>query len=443
MLLTSPMVGTFATSEYSRSMRKRKRYRHFDSRTSHMISSQFICCQIGAREHYSIPRAAYQQGVLRYFFTDVWVKPGDVIANLPFSWTRRYKERFHSDLETATVFNFSQRLLTAELASRLRTMSPWQKTIARNQWFQKRVVRKLKQLEISDAEEICVFAYSYAAREILAYARSRGWTTVLGQIDPGPVEEKIVEKLQARYRHQYLSVWEPAPKQYWHEWKKECELADRIVVNSKWSAHSLIAAGVAAEKISTVPLIYSPSQAAVQTKRRFPSQFSAHRPLRVLFLGQAILRKGIAETIQAAQLLVNQPVEFIIVGNPEFSISSELLAVSNIKWIGPVPRSKVAFYYQQADVFLFPTWSDGFGLTQLEAQAWKLPLISSQNCGEVVEDGFNGLLLSEISGNAIAFAIRQVLASPEKLASFSANSVAMDQFSPEKLCHFFDTTNRR
>lgn len=63
-----------------------------------------------------------------------------------------------------------------------------------------------------------------------------------------------------------------------------------------------------------------------------------------------------------------------------------------VRWIGSVPRSATAMYYQLADVFLFPTLSDGFGLTQLEAQAWKLPIITSKFCGEVVKDRVNGAI---------------------------------------------------
>ena len=74
----------------------------------------------------------------------------------------------------------------------------------------------------------------------------------------------------------------------------------------------------------------------------------------------------------------------------------------NIRWIGGVPRSRVKDYYQEADVFLFPTLSDGFGLTQLEAQAWKLPLIVSPFCGKIVQDNINGLILSEVTGNLLA-----------------------------------------
>lgn len=37
--------------------------------------STWICCQIGAREHYTIPRALHQQRKLSHLITDAWVNP--------------------------------------------------------------------------------------------------------------------------------------------------------------------------------------------------------------------------------------------------------------------------------------------------------------------------------------------------------------------------------
>jgi glycosyltransferase involved in cell wall biosynthesis len=102
---------------------------------------------------------------------------------------------------------------------------------------------------------------------------------------------------------------------------------------------------------------------------------------------------------------------------------------SQIHWLGPVPRSAVARHYQAADVFLLPTYSDGFGLTQLEAQAWRLPIVTSRFCGEVVKDGVNGLQLADVSGADIAHALRQLLAAPGKLQAMSRASGVGPQFS--------------
>ena len=107
-------------------------------------------------------------------------------------------------------------------------------------------------------------------------------------------------------------------------------------------------------------------------------------------------------------------------------MSREFLNSKHIRWVGNVPRGETASYYQAADVFLFPTLSDGFGLTQLEAQAWKLPLIASRFCGDVVRDGVNGIVLNDVSGEAIADAIRSLIAEPRLLVTMSQNSSVSD-----------------
>jgi glycosyltransferase involved in cell wall biosynthesis len=78
-----------------------------------------------------------------------------------------------------------------------------------------------------------------------------------------------------------------------------------------------------------------------------------------------------------------------------------------------------ADYYQKADVFIFPTLSDGFGLTQLEAQ---LPIIASQFCGEVVQDGINGLVLAAVTGETITQALKFCLQHPQELQMLAENA---------------------
>ena len=54
--------------------------------------------------------------------------------------------------------------------------------------------------------------------------------------------------------------------------------------------------------------------------------------------------------------------------------------------------------------------SDGFAITQLEAQAYRLPVIASKFCGKVVENGFDGIVLDEPSATCIAHAVRDCIA---------------------------------
>jgi glycosyltransferase involved in cell wall biosynthesis len=381
----------------------------------------WICCQLGAREHYAIPRALHQANQLFHFITDAWVPPQSPLNRLPGQPFKSLCDRNHPDLTTAPITAFTPGLIEFELRQRWQKTLPWPRMIARNQWFQQRAIQTLETLTPPPGSSPVLFTYSYAALDLLRYAKGRGWPTVLGQIDPGRLEEKIVQKEHRRHPH-LAPHWQPVPPSYWETWQEECALADRIVVNSSWSKQLLEQDGVDPAKIDIVPLVYQPPAEAAHFVRTYPAAFAPKRPLRVLFLGLVTLRKGIAACLDAIEQLTGEPVEFWFVGPIEIDIPEHLRHHPQVKWIGPVPRSQTQHFYQQADVFLFPTLSDGFGLTQLEAQAWKLPIIASQFCGEIVQPPINGLVLSQGDGPEIATALGKFIADPQTLVKMSNRS---------------------
>jgi glycosyltransferase involved in cell wall biosynthesis len=389
------------------------------------MSRSWICCQLGAREHYALPRQLYKQGQLACLLTDAWVssRSAHLLSKYPFS--RQLSERFHPELERAHIQAFTTSAIQFELRQRLRQASGWQLTILRNQWFQSKALSTLHRLTQSgqfSSHAPILFAYSYAALELFRYAKAQGWTTILGQIDPGPLEEEIVQKEHLCYP-MLAPTWQPAPEHYWQTWYQECELADHIIVNSHWSERALQTKGVGIDKTMIIPLSYSPPAAAKAFKRVYPKKFSAERPLRVLFLGQVILRKGIAKVLETMPDLVGKPIELWIVGKVEIKIPTQFQQHPQIRWIESVPRSQVDYYYQLADVFLFPTLSDGFGLTQLEAQAWQLPIIISEFCGMVIDDETYPLRLKSVTSYNISQALCWCLDNIEALEKLVKTSV--------------------
>ncbi len=369
----------------------------------------WLCCQLGAREHYAVPRALQLSGLLGELITDLWI---------------RFTGRFHPELAGAQVIAPNVSALAFELKASLARENGWKLIGQRNEWFQKQAVTQLARNHRNGNHT--VFAYSYAAAEIFKLARTRGWRTVLGQIDLGPADERIVGDLHKSAGLQ----WKPAPKEYWESWRVECSLADRIVVNSAWSRDALLGEGIPAEKIRIIPLAYEPPTDSKSFQRHYPRAFSSERPLRVLFLGQINLRKGVRPLLDAVKLLARENVEFWFVGPIQLDIPKDL---PQCKWFGVAPRGEVHRYYQDADVFIFPTLSDGFGLTQLEAQAWRLPVIASRYCGEVVTHGVNGVILEEVSAHAIADVLLQFLRSPETLSTMSMRSGVTEQFTLRRL----------
>jgi len=387
--------------------------------------NSWICCQLGAREHYAVPRALLISGMLGEFITDLWIRPGTLLH----SWKKRLTGRFHPELAGARITAPNVSALTFELKASLARENGWKLISRRNEWFQQHAISQLTHGSTNGNHTI--FAYSYAAEEIFKFAKARGWRTVLGQIDPGPAEERIVASLNktSAIRHKH---WEAAPADYWKTWRNECALADQIVVNSQWSRDALLGE-VPAEKLHVIPVAYESSADAGSLQRLYPRAFSAERPLRVLFLGQINLRKGVGQLLEAVELLSGENVEFWFVGPTQIDVPQRLKLHPQVRWFGVAPRAEVASYYRDADVFIFPTLSDGFGLTQLEAQSWKLPVVASRYCGEVVRDGFSGVILEEVTGQAIAGALLRLLRAPETLSAMSVRSGVEERFSLKML----------
>ena len=396
--------------------------------------TKWLCCQLGAREHYAIPRALFRSSLLDRLVTDAWVPSSSFLAKL---FGSRLADRFHNELRDAPVIAFNSSLILFETLTRARDLTDWQKIIARNRWFQRRVVSYLRcsQLSTLNSQPV-LLSYSYTALEPFRHAKSQGWKTVLVQIDPGPEEERIVAEEVARVP-ELAGDWQPAPAEYWASWRKECELADRIVVNSEWSRDALICSGVPREKVSIIPLAYETPDIGGQKSeieaRLYPEGFTNERPMRLLFLGQVNLRKGVARLLEAARMLRDEPVEFWMVGPVQIANAETLTRDARTKWFGPVTRKQAAERYRAADIFILPTLSDGFAITQLEAQAYGLPVISSKFCGRVVQGARNGLILKEPSAACIAAAIRDCIADPTWLQNFAAASRVANEFTIDAL----------
>jgi glycosyltransferase involved in cell wall biosynthesis len=385
-----------------------------------------------------------RRDMLRCLVTDAWVSPSSFLAKVT---GRRLADRFHNELSDAGVISFNSSLLLFEMLARARRLGEWETIVARNRWFQRKIVSSLRSQLSTISYQPILLSYSYTALEPFRYAKSQGWKTVLIQIDPGPEEERIVTEEVARVP-ELAGGWRPAPADYWASWREECGLADAIVVNSEWSREGLVRSGVPREKLTVIPLAYetpdigcrksAASAAASAVKevgalRSYPEHFTRERPMRVLFLGQVNLRKGVARLLEAAKILRDEPVEFWIVGPVQIANAETASENERVKWFGPVTRKKTAEKYRAADVFILPTLSDGFAITQLEAQACGLPVISSRFCGGVVESGRNGIILHEPTAACIADEIRDCVADPGRLQKLSAAARVSGDFTIDAL----------
>jgi glycosyltransferase involved in cell wall biosynthesis len=357
-----------------------------------------VVAQIGAREHYAVGRALHQEGMLAGLVTDWYAKP-------PMQWLGGWMGGRVQSALMARCESIPDRLIRAFPLRSLYWRREVRRLAARRQLYEayaqtdSAFATAIGRLKLPPHEVF--FGYSYASMEIIELEKKRGIFTVLDQTDPGAAEYRMVAEEMARHPEIGGAAAE-FPTAHFERNRREWELADMIIVNSEWSRDAIISEGARAEKIEIIPLCYEQDDRNGKLQAKIDR---TERPLRVLYLGQVNVRKGIHYLIEAARMLAEKPVEFIIVGN--LGVGREALAgtPANLRWMGAVPRGQAAAIYQQADVFVLPTLSDGFAITQLEAMANGLPVIATPNCGRVVENGKTGFIVPAGDSHSLADAI--------------------------------------
>lgn len=188
----------------------------------------------------------------------------------------------------------------------------------------------------------------------------------------------------------------------------EARLADRVVCTSSFVRQTLLDAGIPANKIVIVP--YGTRQKSA-TLDVYKSSISA---IRLAFIGQFVIRKGVHELVQFAR---NNPQAEVTVFSRE---AKEAQAVTK-DWLGELPPN-IAFrciledhlLWQKAltfDFLVLPSLAEGYGLVLAEAMAQGLPVIATRNsaASDLVVDGDNGFLMQDFFEQDIAFAVKRAL----------------------------------
>ena len=252
------------------------------------------------------------------------------------------------------------------------------------------------------------FGYSYASLEMMRQEKARGKFCVLDQIDPGEKEHEIIREEQSRWRQFVVHPNAVIPPLVYQRLHEEWRLADIIIVNSEWSRQCNLEKGAPAEKMAVLPLAYEVKPRAPESDR----SYDLSQPIRILWVGRITLQKGVQYLIEAAKMLVDKPVEFLMAGESAITHTAMRVAPKNIKWLGKITNSQKECLYSSSTVFVLPTLSDGFAITQLEALGHGLPVIVTPNCGRVVDDGKTGFIILPRDPKVLAETILRFVHNP-------------------------------
>lgn len=153
----------------------------------------------------------------------------------------------------------------------------------------------------------------------------------------------------------------------------------------------------------------------------------------VLFVGRLAEKKGAAYLIRAMQYV---DALLVIAGSGPLEASckalvKELHLEHRVRFLGPIPHTRLRAVYASADLFAAPSVTakggdvEGFGLVILEAMASGLPVIASRSGGitDIIRDGENGLLAEERNEKQLAALINRLISDPGLVRKLSEASL--------------------
>jgi glycosyltransferase involved in cell wall biosynthesis len=365
-------------------------------------------------------RAFHERGALAAFVTGLVFNETSVTrlsAHLP----KHLKERITKELERRAITQVPPGMIVSyPWFEALRTALS---RIARNPVYadmawdvsSHRFDRNVARRHLDSVQ--AVHAFEYTARFTFEQARRRGIATILAMPS---IDSKEFDEIKAREESRFPELKTRHDRYFANRFamryqrrRVEIALADLIVANSEVTKKSHIRGGADPAKIAVVPLAAPrPIDAIVK-----PST-DLSRPLAIVWASNVSLRKGAHYFLEAWRVLrAGKHARASIYGSilvPERTLSP---IPKGIEMMGSVPQRDLFSAFERADVLVFPTLADGFGLVITEAFSRGLPVITTDKAGgsDLIEHGRNGLIIPAADSAALADALRWCLDNREAL----------------------------
>jgi phosphatidylinositol alpha-mannosyltransferase len=140
--------------------------------------------------------------------------------------------------------------------------------------------------------------------------------------------------------------------------------------------------------------------------------------LRIVFVGQAVERKGLPLLLRAFEALRDHiPCELTVVGPSAEELAPLMLDSTGVVALGKVDDERKLEVLERADVLCAPSLgSESFGMVLTEAFAAGTPVVASDIAGyrDVVRDGVDGVLVPRGDATALAEALRELHHEPAR-----------------------------
>ena len=204
---------------------------------------------------------------------------------------------------------------------------------------------------------------------------------------------------------------------------------DVVYAPSQAIAEELVTFGVERGAIRVYPRGVDTTRFDPSKRNGFYKRWRGMDAFKLLYVGRISKEKDLdvlAEAFRKAQAAMKgRDVRLVIIGDGPYREEMEReLAEQPVLFTGVLRDEALAEAYASADLFVFPSTTDTFGNVVLEAQASGLPVIVSDMGGpmENIEPGETGLIVRGRDAGALAKAVLEMCADPERVKRMGENA---------------------
>ena len=324
-----------------------------------MSQSSYICAFNRDRDSYQVPLTLAENGKLEKFITDYYVTPKMRIKGLE----HRQIDGIKSESTSSTL-------------KAIAIQASWKKAV--------KILPNLKfpEMRVDECISNHVRSYTQTSQSNLLiynnYAKtfSDPWNNnklrILFQFHPAP---RFIEKMMSNFDLP-VSTQEPEIrffKKFSKRSDEEISNSNHILCASTFTKKSLIFSGYPAEKITVIP--YGCPEPTIRITKEKTG------PLRFVFLGSAVKRKGID------LLLEIWPTFHSITGAELYVISRiidkniKLTDHPSITYSNGFSKKDLTEFLIEMDALVLPSLIEGFGLVITEALSCGLHIVATENTG--------------------------------------------------------------
>lgn len=204
----------------------------------------------------------------------------------------------------------------------------------------------------------------------------------------------------------------------WHSrsvLRRGLELARRharlVMCPSKTTMAACRDAGIGSERLREVPWGVHVRPLDPEYVDQIRRRYGLRRPF-VLFCGTVEPRKNLPRVLAAFRALDRPELDLVLVGPRGWKqeLHRDLASLGErVRRLGFVPREDLDAVYASAEVVVYPSLGEGFGLPVLEAMAQGVPVVTSAGTATEEVAGDAALLVDPTDTDAIAAAMERLL----------------------------------